>query len=324
MPEVTMAQALNTALKDSLAEDDRVLVLGEDVGKLGGVFRITQGLQAEFGEERVFDTPLAESGIAGVSVGLALAGWKPVAEMQFDAFSYPALDQVISHVARYRHRSRGSATIPMVIRIPSAGGIGAAENHSDSPDVLYAAVPGLKVVMPSNPLDAYTMLRQAIADPDPVVFLEPKSRYWMKADGDLKETGMPLGRARIVREGDGATLIAWGAMVTRCLEVADIAAADGVELEVVDLRSLAPLDLETIAVAVRQTGRAVIVHEAPMTMGPGAEVSARIMEDCFEWLEAPVTRVTGYDTPYPPATIEHHYVPSVDRILRAVERVLTY
>ncbi|HVE92004.1 MAG TPA: alpha-ketoacid dehydrogenase subunit beta [Actinomycetota bacterium] len=324
MPETTMAAALNTALADSLERDDRVLVFGEDVGKLGGVFRITQGLQQRFGETRVFDTPLAESGIAGISVGLALAGWRPVAEMQFDAFSYPALNQTISHIARYRYRSRGRAPMPVVIRIPEAGGIGAAENHSDSPETYYAHTVGLKVVVPSTPMDAYDLLVQSIADPDPVVFLEPKSRYWSKESGELKSGGLPIGRARVVREGGHCTLIAWGAMVSRCLEAADLAAEDGVELEVVDLRTLVPLDLETLAVAVRTTGRAVVVHEAPMTLGFGAEVVARLVEDCFVNLEAPVLRVTGYDTPYPPATIEEHYVPSVERILSAVGRVLSY
>ncbi len=324
MPEVTMAAALNGALRHSLATDDRVLVFGEDIGTLGGVFRVTQGLQDAFGEERVFDTPLAESGIAGICVGLAMAGWRPVAEMQFDAFSYPALDQVISHIAKFRNRTRGNVEMPVVIRIPCAGQIGAAEAHSDSPEAYYAHTAGLKVVVPSTPLDAHTMLVQAIADPDPVVVLEPKSRYWSKEDGELRPEGMPLTRARILREGGDATLVAWGAMVARCMEVAEIAATDGVDLEVVDLRCLAPLDLETLAVAVRQTGRAVVVHEAPMSFGVGAEVVARIMEDCFVYLEAPVLRVTGYDTPYPPATVEGHWVPSAERILRAVEKVLRF
>jgi 2-oxoisovalerate dehydrogenase E1 component beta subunit len=324
VPDVTMVQALNTALRDSLAEDDRMLVLGEDVGKLGGVFRVTDTLQDEFGVERVFDTPLAEAGIAGVSIGLALAGWRPVAEMQFDGFSYPALDQTISHIAKYRYRSRGRQGMPIVVRIPFAGGIGAAEHHSESPETYYAHTAGLKVVVPSTPLDAYSLLRQSIADPDPVVFLEPKSRYWSKESGDLPFDGLPIGRARVVREGTDCTVIAYGAMVARSLQTAARLAEEGVEAEVLDLRSLVPLDIEALGESVRRTGHAVVVHEAPLTLGMGAEVAARIMEEAFDHLEAPVLRVTGYDTPYPPATLEQHYVPSVERIARAVRRTLEW
>jgi 2-oxoisovalerate dehydrogenase E1 component beta subunit len=324
-----MAKAINQALRRSLAEDPRTLVLGEDVGKLGGVFRVTEGLQDEFGPSRVFDTPLAEAGIAGTCVGLAMAGWRPIAEMQFDAFSYPALDQVICHVAKYRYRSRGRQPMPMVIRIPFGGGIGAAEHHSESPETYYAHTAGLKVVVPSSAVDAYDLLRAAIADPDPVIYLEPKSRYWSKESGELNGDGRStgssaIGRARVVREGSDCTLIAYGAMVTRCLEAAAAAADEGVEVKVLDLRSLVPLDLDGLEESVRATGRAVVVHEAPMTLGFGAEVVARLMEDCFDALEAPVLRVTGFDTPYPPATLESHYLPSVDRILDAIERVLTY
>ncbi|MGH2739178.1 MAG: alpha-ketoacid dehydrogenase subunit beta [Actinomycetota bacterium] len=324
MPEVTMAQALNEGLRHSLKEDDRVLVLGEDVGKLGGVFRITDGLQAEFGDERVFDTPLAESAILGVSLGLTMAGFKPVAEIQFDAFSYPALDQVISHVAKYRYRSAGTLSVPLVMRIPEGGEIGAAEHHSESPETYYAHTAGLKVVVPSSPIDAFNLLVRSIEDPDPVIFFEPKSRYWSKESGDLEPNGLPIGKARVVRVGSHATLIAWGAMVARCLQVAELAAQDGVELEVLDLRTLVPLDIEALAESVRKTARAVVVHEAPLTLGFGAEVVARLMEDCFDSLEAPVLRVTGYDTPYPPAKSEEHYLPSVDRIFGALEKVLSY
>jgi 2-oxoisovalerate dehydrogenase E1 component beta subunit len=326
VPEVTMVKALNQALRDSLHEDPRALILGEDVGALGGVFRVTDGLQAEFGQDRVFDTPLAEAAIAGVSVGLALAGWRPVAEMQFDGFSYPALDQVISHVAKYRYRSRGRQPVPMVIRIPFAGVIGAAEHHSESPEAYYAHTAGLKVVVPSSPLDAYHLLRGAVADPDPVVFFEPKSRYWSKEEGDLDSPGepLPIGRGRTVRDGSDCTVIAYGAMVAKSMAAAEEAAVDGLDLEVLDLRSLVPLDLDLLASSVRRTGRAVVVHEAPMTAGFGAEVVARIMEDAFDYLEAPVLRVTGYDTPYPPATLESHYLPTVERILDAVERVTSY
>jgi pyruvate dehydrogenase E1 component beta subunit len=325
MPEVTMVGALNRALRDALTEDERVLVLGEDIGALGGVFRVTDALQSDFGEERVFDTPLAESAIAGVSLGLALAGWRPVAEMQFDAFSYPALDQVISHVAKYRYRSRGTAPVPLTIRIPFAGGIGAAEHHSESPESYYAHTAGLKVVVPASALDAYALLRASIADPDPVIFLEPKSRYWSKETGDLDPDAAPIGRARLVRDGGDCTIVAYGAMVARSVQAAERLAADrDVACRVLDLRSLVPLDLETLAGAVRETGRAVVVHEAPLTLGMGAEISARIMEDCFDFLEAPVIRVAGHDTPYPPATIEQHYLPSVDRIVDAVTRTVDY
>jgi pyruvate dehydrogenase E1 component beta subunit len=324
MAEVTMVSALNQALRDSLREDDRMLILGEDVGKLGGVFRVTDGLQDAFGTERVFDTPLAESAIAGVSLGLAFAGWHPVAEMQFDGFSYPALDQVISHVAKYRMRSRGRQTVPMVIRMPFAGGYGGAEHHNDSPETYYAHTAGLKVVAPSTPLDAYTLLRQAIADPDPVIFLEPKSRYWSKETGDLTTDGLPIGRARVLREGSDCVIVSYGAMVARSLQAADRLSDEGTECTVLDLRSLVPLDLDALAATVRSCGRAVVVHEAPMTLGMGAEVVARIVEDCFDYLEAPVLRVTGYDIPYPPATVEQHYVPSVDRISRAVTRTVEY
>jgi 2-oxoisovalerate dehydrogenase E1 component beta subunit len=324
-----MVRALNEALRQSLAEDPRTLVLGEDVGKLGGVFRVTDGLQDEFGTERVFDTPLAEAAIAGVSLGLCLAGWHPIAEMQFDGFSYPALDQVISHIAKYRSRSRGRPTAPMVIRIPVAGGIGAAEHHSESPEAYYAHTAGLKVVIPSTPVDAYHLLRASIDDPDPVIFLEPKSRYWSKEEGEMNGDGdgdgaLPIGRGRVMRKGSDCTVIAYGAMVARSMAAAAAAAEESVEVEVIDLRSLVPLDLELLAASVQRTGRAVVVHEAPMTAGFGAEVVARLMEDAFDYLEAPVLRVTGYDTPYPPATIETHYLPSVQRILAAVDRVTNY
>jgi 2-oxoisovalerate dehydrogenase E1 component beta subunit len=319
-----MVRALNEALRRSLAEDPRTLVLGEDVGRLGGVFRVTDGLQEEFGPERVFDTPLAESAIAGVSLGLALAGWRPVAEMQFDAFSYPALDQVISHVAKYRFRSRGRQPASLVIRIPFAGGIGAAEHHSESPEAYYCHTAGLKVVVPSTPVDAYHLLRRCIADPDPVIFLEPKSRYWSKEEGELEGDGLPIGRARVVRPGTDCTVVAYGAMVARGLQAAEAAAQRGLDLEVLDLRSLVPLDLGTLAESVRRTGRAVVVHEAPLTAGFGAEVVARVVEDCFEHLEAPVLRVTGWDIPYPPATLEQHHLPSVARILDAVDRVTSW
>jgi pyruvate dehydrogenase E1 component beta subunit len=254
-----------------------------------------------------------------------MAGWKPLVEMQFDAFSYPALNQVISHIAKYRNRTRGHIGMPIVIRIPFGGGIGAAESHSDSPETYYAHTAGLKVVAPSSALDAYALLRDAIACPDPVIFLEPKARYWSKEDGDLDDAGgAPMGAARIVRAGSDCTVVAYGAMVARVLSAAEQAAARGTQVEVIDLRSLAPLDMETLAASVRRTGRAVVVHEAPRTLGIGAEVVARLVEECFDHLEAPIVRVTGQDIPYPPATIERYYVPTSERIGAAIDRVVAY
>jgi pyruvate dehydrogenase E1 component beta subunit len=301
-----------------------VLVYGEDVGTLGGVFRVTDGLQAAFGSERVFDTPIAEAAMAGAAVGLALAGWKPVVEMQFDGFSYPALDQVISHVAKYRERTRGRVEMPITIRIPSFGGIRGKEHHGESPETYYVHTAGLKVVVPSTPLEAYRLLRLAIADPDPVVVLEPKARYWSKEDGELTVDGPSIGDGRVLRQGDACTVVTYGAMVQRSLEAADVLAAEGIAVRVVDLRSLSPLDLDLLARCVRETGRVVVVHEAPLTLGMGAEIAARVMEVAFDHLEAPVARVTGWDTPYPPASLEQHYLPSVDRIADAVRRTVKY
>ena len=324
MAELTMVAALNAALRDALKEDERTLVFGEDVGELGGVFRVTEGLQADFGREHVFNTPIAEAGIAGICVGLAIAGWRPVAEMQFDGFSYPALDQVISHVAKYRQRTRGRVAMPITIRIPSFGGIRGKEHHGESPETYYVHTAGLKVVVPSTPLDAYRLLRLAIADPDPVIVLEPKGRYWSKEDGELTIDGPGIGVARTLREGDACVLVSYGAMVHRCLEAADALSSEGTECRVLDLRSLVPLDVAALGDAVRSTGRAVVVHEAPLTLGMGAEISARIMEEAFDHLEAPVARVTGPDVPYPPASLEQVYLPSVERIGAAVRRTVSY
>lgn len=324
MPEITMSGALNAALRDALAGDPRVLVFGEDVGELGGVFRVTEGLQRDFGRERVFNTPIAEAGIVGMCVGLAMAGWRPIAELQFDGFSYPALDQVISHVAKYRERTRGRVGMPVTIRIPSFGGIRGKEHHGESPETYYVHTAGLKVVVPSSPLDAYALLRAAIADPDPVIFLEPKSRYWTKEAGDLPAEGPGIGRARVVREGSACVLVAYGAMIARCMEAAEELSDGGVECSVLDLRSLSPLDVDTLGEAVRAVGRAVVVHEAPLTLGMGAEIVARIVEVAFDHLEAPVRRVTGWDVPYPPASLEQVYLPSVERISTAVREVVAY
>ncbi len=324
MAEVTMVAALNAAMRDALAADPRTLVFGEDVGALGGVFRVTAGLQEAFGRERVFNTPIAEAGIAGMCVGLAMAGFRPIAEMQFDGFSYPALDQVISHVAKYRERTRGRVSMPVVIRIPSFGGIRGKEHHSESPETYYVHTAGVKVVAPSTPLDAYALLTHAIADPDPVIFLEPKSRYWAKETGELPAEGDGIGVARTLREGSACVLVSYGAMIHRSLEAADRLEAEGVDCAVLDLRSLSPLDVEAIGAAVRATGRAVVVHEAPRTLGMGAEIAALIMETAFDHLEAPVARVTGWDVPYPPAALEHAYLPSVERIADAVRKVVAY
>jgi 2-oxoisovalerate dehydrogenase E1 component beta subunit len=323
-----MVAALNAALRDALESDPRTLVFGEDVGELGGVFRVTDGLQQKFGRDRVFNTPIAEAGIAGICVGLAMAGWRPIAEMQFDGFSYPALDQVISHVAKYRMRTRGRVSMPIVIRIPSFGGIKGKEHHGESPETYYAHTAGLKVVVPADPLDAYTLLRRSIDDPDPVIFLEPKSRYWSKVPngpGALTTEGPPLGRAVIhLPERDHCTIVTYGAMRARCLAAAQTLSDEGIGVRVVDLRSLVPLDVETIRRCVVETGRAVVVHEAPLTLGFGAEIAARIMEEAFDHLEAPVVRVTGPDVPYPPASLEQSYLPSVERIADAVRRTVSY
>ncbi|MGZ4132515.1 MAG: alpha-ketoacid dehydrogenase subunit beta [Actinomycetota bacterium] len=324
MSEWTMSGALNRALSDALAEDNRVLVFGEDVGRSGGVFRVTDGLQAEYGEQRVFDTPISEAGIVGAAVGLCFAGWRPVVELQFDAFSYPALEQTIDHVAKMRMRTRGRVDMPITLRIPSFGGIKGKEHHGESPETYYVHTAGLKVVVPSAPLDAYRLLRLAIADPDPVVVLEPKARYWTKEAGDLSVDGPGIGAARVLRAGEDVTVVAYGAMVPRALDAAAVLADEGVSARVVDLRSLSPLDEDLLARCVRETGRLVVVHEAPRTLGIGAEVAARAMELAFDHLQAPVMRVTGWDAPYPPASLEQHYLPSVERIAEAARTAVAY
>ncbi|MFD5244327.1 alpha-ketoacid dehydrogenase subunit beta [Amycolatopsis sp. NPDC058340] len=321
MTEISMAQALNAALRDAVKDDDRVLIFGEDVGPLGGVFRVTDGITADFGEERCFDTPLAESGIVGFAVGMAMGGFRPVVEMQFDAFAYPAFEQITSHVAKLRNRTRGALSLPMVIRIPYAGGIGGVEHHCDSSEAYYTHTPGLRVVTPGTPQDAYDLLRDAIDSPDPVIFLEPKCRYWSKEPVSFTRDGAPMDRAVVRREGKDVTLIAYGPMVATALETAEAATAEGWDVEVVDLRSLSPFDDETVAASVRRTGRAVVVHEAAGFGGYGAEVVARITEQCFHQLHAPVLRVTGLDIPYPPPKLERHQLPDVDRILDTVARL---
>src|SRR5580692_3049234 len=320
-PEVTMAAALNQALADALSEDETVLVFGEDVGPLGGVFRVTDGLAARFGDARVFDTPLAESGIVGTAIGMAMNGLRPVVEMQFDAFAYPAFEQITSHLAKLRNRTRGRVALPIVIRIPYGGGIGGVEHHCDSSEAYYTHTPGLRVVTPGTPADAYALLRQAIQSPDPVIFLEPKLRYWSK-EPIPADPGPALDRAVIRRAGRDVTLIAYGAMVGTAMQAAEAAAADeGWDVEVVDLRSLSPFDDATVAGSVRRTGRAVVVHEAAGFGGYGAEVAARLTEQCFHYLEAPILRVTGFDIPYPPPHLERFHLPSTDRILDAIARL---
>jgi pyruvate dehydrogenase E1 component beta subunit len=321
MEAVTMAKAINLSLRDALQKDPEVLVFGEDVGKLGGVFRITDGLQKEFGEDRVFDTPLAESTIIGVAIGLALRGFKPVAEIQFDGFIYSAFDQIVSHLAKYRNRS--GISMPVTIRVPFGGRIGAVEHHSESPEAYFTHTAGLKVVAPATPGDAYALLQSAITDPDPVIFFEPKSRYYVKETIDPGQ-GVPIGRARVAREGTGVTVIAYGPTVHVALEAAEAAEKESMSLEVIDLRTLSPLDMRTILDSLRKTHRAIVVHEAPTFGGLGGEIVARIADDGFDLLAAPVTRVGGYDTPYPPARYEKLYLPDVDRILEEADVAIAY
>lgn len=325
MPELTLAQALNAGLRDAMRDDDKVMMMGEDVGRSGGVFRITDGLQKEFGEDRVRDTPLAESGIVGTAIGLAIYGYRPVCEMQFDGFTYPAFEQIISHCAKYRSRTMGKLPLPMVIRIPYGGGIGAVEHHSESLEAYFTHTAGLKVVTPSTPTDGYHLIRQAIEDPDPVIFLEPKRRYWIKEEVTIPVVDAPpMGTARIVRDGSDCTIISYGPSMRTVQEAAEEAAKDGVQCEVIDLRSLRPLDWETVMASVKKTGRAVVVTEANVSGSVAAEVAARIQEHDFLSLHAPVLRVGGYDIPYPPAKVEDLYLPDIDKVLDAVDSVLNY
>jgi 2-oxoisovalerate dehydrogenase E1 component beta subunit len=315
---VTMSGALNQALADAMLSDDRVLVFGEDVGTLGGVFRVTDGLAARFGEHRVFDTPLAEAGIVGTAIGMAMNGMRPVVEMQFDAFAYPAFEQITSHLAKMHNRTRGAIELPIVVRIPYGGGIGGVEHHCDSSEAYYTHTPGLRVVTPGSPSDAYRLLRQAIECPDPVIFLEPKRRYWNKETAVLTSDGPPMSSAVVRRPGKDVTVITYGGVVATALDAATAGVDEGWDIEVIDLRSLAPFDDATVVASVRKTGRAIVVHEASGFGGYGAEVVARVTEQCFHSLEAPILRVTGYDIPYPPPMLEEHHLPSVDRILDTV------
>lgn len=324
MTNLTIAKALNLGLRRALEADPKVLLAGEDIGRLGGVFRVTEGLQKDFGEARVIDSPLAEAGIVGTSVGMALRGYRPVCEMQFDGFTMPAFDQIVSQVAKMHTRSGGRSPMPMVIRIPFGGGIGAVEHHSESPETLFCHTAGLKVVACSNPGDAYWMIQQSIASPDPVIFFEPKRRYHEKGEVDESATPEPLHTGHVVREGTDATVLAYGPMIKVCLDAAAAAQEEGHELEVIDLRTLSPLDMNPIVASAQKTGRVIMVHEAPGNVGLGAEVAARISEQCFYSLEAPVLRVTGFDIPYPPSRVEDQYLPDLDRVLDALDRSLAY
>lgn len=321
---ITMAQALNQALHDAFEADDKVVLFGEDVGTLGGVFRISDKLQERFGDKRCFDTPLAESGIAGTAVGMAIYGYRPIIEMQFDGFTYPAFEQIVSHIAKMRNRSRGTVKMPITVRIPFGGGIGAVEHHSESPEAYFAHTAGLKVVSPGTPSDAYSLLTESIFSDDPVIFFEPKRRYWLKEEASLPVQTEPIGKCVVRREGTTATLAAYGPMVKTCMETAEAAEAEGWDLEVIDIRSLTPFDHQTIVESVEKTGRLVVVHEASTSVGFGAEVAARVQEKAFYHLEAPVMRVGGFDVPYPAAMLEEFFLPDVDRILDAVGRTLDY
>jgi pyruvate dehydrogenase E1 component beta subunit len=319
---LTLSGAINAGLRRAMENDQRVLVMGEDVGKLGGVFRVTDGLQKDFGEERVIDTPLAESGIIGTAIGLAMRGYRPVCEIQFDGFVYPAFNQIVSQLAKLHYRSAGTVKMPVTIRIPFGGGIGAVEHHSESPEAYFAHTAGLKVVACSDPVNAFAMIQQAVASDDPIIFFEPKRRYWEKAEVDLTPgaTLSPLHASSVVREGGDATLVTYGSSVRTCLAAAEAAVSDGVDVGVIDLRSLSPLDLEPVLAAARRTGHVVIVSEAPPSASIAADVAAQITEQAFYSLEAPVLRVGGFDTPYPASKSEAHYLPDIDRILDAVDR----
>jgi 2-oxoisovalerate dehydrogenase E1 component beta subunit len=322
--KITLAKGLNMGLRKAMEDDPKVLIMGEDVGKLGGVFRITDGLQKDFGEQRVFDTPLSESGIIGTAIGLAVRGYRPVCEIQFDGFVFPGFDQIVSQLAKFHYRSQGKLPMPVVVRIPHGGGIGAVEHHSESPESYFVHTPGLKVVACANPVDAYWMIQQAIACDDPVIFFEPKRRYWEKAALDSTVAPPPLFTSRVLRTGTTATVATYGPMVRTVLDAASAAEQDGQALEVIDLRTLSPLDLAPVFDSVRRTGRLICVSEAPSEASLTAEVAARVSQECFYSLEAPVLRVTGFDTPYPPSKCEEDYLPDLDRVLDAVDRVLAY
>ena len=321
---MALAKALNLSLRTALDNDPKVLVMGEDVGKLGGVFRVTDGLQKDFGERRVLDTPLAESGIIGTAIGLALRGYRPVTEIQFDGFVFPAYDQIVTQLAKMHARALGMVRLPVVIRIPYGGGIGSVEHHSESPEALFAHTAGLRIITPSNPQDAYWMIQQAVSCEDPVIVFEPKRRYWLKGEVD---TGAPVGdpfTAHVLRRGTDATVVAYGPLVPVALAAAAAAEEDGRSVEVIDLRSISPIDFDTVTESVTRTGRLIVAHEAPTFGGIGGEIAARISERAFLSLEAPVIRVGGFHMPYPVARVEEQYLPDIDRILEALDRAFAY
>ncbi len=324
MKTLTFSQALNSGLRAAMEHNDKVVLMGEDIGKLGGVFRITDGLQKDFGAHRVIDTPLAESGIVGTAIGLAFRGYRPVVEIQFDGFVYPAFDQIVSQLAKMHFRSRGNVKLPVTIRIPFGGGIGSPEHHSESPEAYFAHTAGLRVVAPSNPQDAYWMLQQAIADDDPVIFLEPKRRYHQRGEVDTENApeATSLYQAKIARPGSDLTLIAYGPLVKTAMDAATAAEDEGIDIEVIDLRSLEPVDFETLSASVRKTGRVVITHEAGKFGGMGAELAASLTERCFDHLDHAPVRVTGFDIPYPPAKLENHHLPDLDRIMDGVDQAM--
>ncbi|WP_037307339.1 alpha-ketoacid dehydrogenase subunit beta [Amycolatopsis orientalis] len=327
LQKLTIGKAINLGLRRAMEEDPKVLIMGEDVGKLGGVFRITDGLQKDFGEQRVLDTPLAESGIIGTAVGLAVRGFRPVCEIQFEGFIFPGFDQIVSQVAKLHYRTQGKVKMPIVIRVPFGGGIGAVEHHSESPESLFSHIPGLKVVSCSNAVDAYWMIQQAIKSDDPILFFEPKKLYHsgaMKAEVDTEGTPDALFKSRVVREGTTATVVAYGPSVKVALDAATAAEDEGKSLEVIDLRTLSPLDLDPVFESVCKTGRLIALSEAPSETSLTSEIAARVQQECFYSLEAPVLRVTGFDTPYPPAKLEEHYLPDLDRVLHTVDRSLAW
>ena len=317
-------KALNAGMRRALEDDDRVLLMGEDIGKLGGVFRVTEHLQRDFGAKRVLDTPLAESGLVGTGIGLAMAGFRPVIEIQFDGFVFPAFDQITTQLAKLTNRHEGAIRMPVVIRIPYGGHIGAIEHHQESPEAYFAHTPGLRVVSPSTPNDAYWMIQDAIASDDPVIFMEPKSRYWQKGEVDTGHRAAELHATRVIRSGSDVTLVGHGAMVSVLLQAASIAEGEGISCEVIDLRSLSPIDYDPIIESVRSTGRMVWAQEAPGTTSLAGEIAATVAERAFYSLEAPVMRVAGFDVPFPPAKLESFYLPDADRVLEAVDRVLAF
>ncbi|KRE74021.1 MULTISPECIES: alpha-ketoacid dehydrogenase subunit beta [Micrococcaceae] len=325
MTQLTFARAINAGLRKSLENDSKVVLLGEDIGALGGVFRVTDGLQKDFGKHRVVDTPLAESAIVGTAVGLAYRGYRPVVEIQFDGFIYPAFDQIVSQVAKLHYRTRGAVRMPITIRVPFGGGIGSPEHHSESPEAYFTHTSGLRVVTVANPQDAYTVIQQAIACDDPVLYFEPKRRYHDKGEVDESmdpRSALPMDKARVLTDGSDVTLVAYGPLVKTALDAASAAADEGISIEVIDLRSLAPVDYEPVVASVRKTGRLVVTHEAAQSGGLGAEVAASITERCFYHLEAAPVRVTGFDIPYPYSKLEMHHLPGLDRILDGVDRAL--